>query len=328
MNGKYIFYFDSGTSNTRAYLLNGNFDILCVEKKNFGSRDSAIAGSNSVLIDGLWELYRKVTEEFSVTDKDVSDIYASGMVTSPYGLWEIPHVNVPVSVKEFSGALRSFQEDTRFHRTIKLIPGLKSLKDDFSLSGNMRGEEIEIFGTLDDLEEKGADDVVLILPGSHTHVALIRNGAVKDILSTFTGELFYALKKETIFSPIIDVIPPEIDEQMVELAYRNLTRFGFNRAMYIGHAMRIFDRYTPSQRYSYCEGVINGGVRQALEYYCEEFWQGCETAAIASDEFMYRLFSMLFENSTYIKKLIWLPVDPGRVYSVKGLKKILTTDRG
>ena len=159
-------------------------------------------------------------------------------------------------------------------------------------------------------------------------MALIRNGAVKDILSTFTGELFYALKKETIFSPIIDVIPPEIDEQMVELAYRNLTRFGFNRAMYIGHAMRIFDRYTPSQRYSYCEGVINGGVRQALEYYCEEFWQGCETAAIASDEFMYRLFSMLFENSTYIKKLIWLPVDPGRVYSVKGLKKILTTDRG
>lgn len=328
MNGKYLFYFDSGTTNTRAYLLNSDFEILCVRRRNIGSKDSAIAGNNSVLINGLWELYRETIGAFYISDCDISAIYASGMISSPYGLCEIAHINVPISVKNFSESIYSFWEDTKFHRNINIIPGLKSLKDDFSCSGNMRGEEIEIFGALDELDNSGLDNVAIILPGSHTHIALLENGTVEDIISTFTGELFYAIKEETIFSPLLERMPLELDSQMVKLAYTNLRKFGFNRAMYIAHAMRIFDRYSPDQRYSYCEGVVNGGVRQVLEYYCDKFWPKCEAAAIVSDEFMYRLFTMLFEDSAHIKKLFWLPIESDSAYSVKGLKKILTTDRG
>lgn len=328
VNGKYIFYFDSGTTNTRAYLLSSDFEILCIRKKSLGSKDSAIAGNNTVLIDGLWELYRETIGEFQIKDGDISDIYASGMVTSPYGLQEIPHINVPVRVEEFSESVYSFREDTRFHRIIKLVPGLKRVKADFSFSGNMRGEEIEMFGALDELEENGLANVALIMPGSHTHIALIRNGTVEDIISTFTGELFHALKKETVLSPILEGAPPELDSQMVKVAYRNLLRFGFNRGIYIAHAMRMLGGYASAQIYSYCEGAVNGGVRQVLEYYCQEFWPNCGDAAIVSDEFMYKLFAAIFEDSWYIKRLFWLPTDYGEVYSVKGLKKILTVNRG
>ena len=52
--GKYIVYFDSGTSNSRIYLLDKDFQVLYVDKKNVGSRNSSIEGSNRVLIEGMF----------------------------------------------------------------------------------------------------------------------------------------------------------------------------------------------------------------------------------------------------------------------------------
>ena len=91
--------------------------------------------------------------------------------------------------------------------------------------------------------------------------------------------------------------------------------------------MKVFERGSPDQWFSYCEGAINGGVRQVLECYCGRFWKNCETAAIVSDEFMYRLFAALFEDSEHIKRVVWLPIDSDSIYSVKGLKKILLKQR-
>lgn len=90
MKKNYILYFDSGTSNTRAYLLDRDFRICDSAKRTVGSKDSAIAGSNRVLIEGMKILYDQVLEANSLSDGDVEAIYASGMVTSPYGLKEVP----------------------------------------------------------------------------------------------------------------------------------------------------------------------------------------------------------------------------------------------
>ena len=115
----------------------------------------------------------------------------------------------------------------------------------------------------------------------------------------------------------------ELDAGMVEKALDNLERFGFNRALYLCHAMRIMEEGSASQRFSYAEGVINGGVRQALEYYCQHKWVGCDTLVVVSDVFMYRLFSLIFKGSPYIKRVEWLPVSETQCYTVKGLKKIM-----
>ena len=53
MKKEYILYFDSGTSNTRAYLLDREFRICDSAKRAVGSKDSAIAGTNRVLIEGM-----------------------------------------------------------------------------------------------------------------------------------------------------------------------------------------------------------------------------------------------------------------------------------
>lgn len=322
---RYLLYFDSGTSNTRAYLLDKDFQIKYVAKKAVGSKDSAIAGSNQVLIEGMKSLYDQVLAENGLEEKDISAIYASGMITSPYGLKEIPHLPLPLTVKDFAQNLYPFREDTRFHRDIVLVPGLKTLSDDFSFVNNMRGEEIEIIGALEELKAMdNVQDAALIFPGSHTHVTYIQGDEITGIISNFTGELFYAIQKDTILSPVLSSGTGPLDTDMVRQGYQNLKRFGFNRALYICHAMRLFDRGTPQQRFSYGEGVIMGGVRESLEYYCENLWPKCRTVVLVSNEFMYQLFSTLLEDSPYIDRVLWMPISETKSYAVSGLKKIVS----
>ena len=47
---KYIIYFDSGTTNSRVYLLDRDYNVKFTAKRPVGSRDSAIEGSNICLL--------------------------------------------------------------------------------------------------------------------------------------------------------------------------------------------------------------------------------------------------------------------------------------
>ena len=325
--GKYIVYFDSGTSNSRIYLLDKDFQVLYVDKKNMGSRNSSIEGSNRVLIEGLYELYTKLLQEKHLTEEDVTSIYMSGMITSPYGMKEVPHLKVPLSVQEFADSLYCHYEDTLFHRNIYLVPGLKTVNDDFSFVGNMRGEEIEIIGTLDELRSRGITHAALMMPGSHTHVTYVKDDVVSDIISNFTGELFYALKKETIMAltskqraalrsaantidPVFQIGKGEIDETLIQGVKDCLDARELIKLKVLENSM-------------YNAREVNGGVRKSLEYYCEHFWKGCDTLVIVSDEFMYRLFSIIFEGSPYIKNIVWMPISATKSYAVEGLRKIV-----
>ena len=105
----YLLYFDSGTSNTRAYLLDRDFQVRYVAKKAVGSKDSAIAGSNRVLIEGMKALHDQVLAENGLGEENISAIYASGMITSPYGLKEVPHLPLPLTVKKFADSLYPYR---------------------------------------------------------------------------------------------------------------------------------------------------------------------------------------------------------------------------
>ena len=110
----YIFYFDSGTSNSRGYLLDldeaGNGRILAVRKAALGSKDVSQTGDRTLLPRGLKKLYDEVLAEAGITDEQISKIYASGMITSPFGLIEIPHALVPFGPKELADAMYPFEE--------------------------------------------------------------------------------------------------------------------------------------------------------------------------------------------------------------------------
>ena len=101
----YILYYDSGTSNTRAYLLDRDFQVQYTAKTAVGSKASAISGSNAVLIQGMRALYDRVLSANGLKEEDITALYASGMITSPYGLKEVPHLVLPLTVKELAEKL-------------------------------------------------------------------------------------------------------------------------------------------------------------------------------------------------------------------------------
>lgn len=206
MSGKLTAYYDVGTTNLRLYLLDESLEPLAVRKRALGARDSAIAGTNRPLLEGMEGMYRQALADLGQTDADVEAVYASGMVTSPYGLLEVPHYPAPVTDEEFARrAVTPFFEPERFRRELRLISGLKSVGEDISSTNNTRGEEIEVLGILPELEQRfPRQQAAVILPGSHTHVLLAGRGRLEGILSSFTGELFQAVRSETVLSPVLE----------------------------------------------------------------------------------------------------------------------------
>jgi 2-dehydro-3-deoxygalactonokinase len=325
MEKDFIVYYDTGTSNTRIYLLDHDFQLKYTAKKNIGSKDCSISGSNLVLIQALKDLYDGMLNETGVPEEQIDSIYASGMATSPYGIKEVPHHPLPVSAEDLANSLYCFYEDRLLHKNIYLIRGLRTTGDEISSVNNVRGEETEIIGALDLLEKDFPNrKIALVLPGSHTHTALIENNEVKDLLSTMTGELFHAVKSSTILSAVLNVETKDLDKNMVSLGVKNLHTYGFNRAIYICHGMRLFNKESPEGRKSYAEGVLNGGYSTALAHCCEQKWKGCETAVIVSNKYMYDLYSTILADNPYIKQTFWYPITSEKNYTIMGLKKIIS----
>lgn len=325
----YNVYFDSGTSNTRAYLIKDD-DVVDVLKENLGSKDSSIAGSNLVLIRGLKELYDQLLKSNELNDKDISGIYASGMVTSPFGIKEVPHLSTPVSLKKLSEGMYTYFESRKFNREIFLIRGIKTINDDFEVNkynipsvNNMRGEEIEIFGILSSSNELKSGNTAIFLPGSHTHIAYIKQGIVHDILATFSGELYHAISKATILSGSIDCNEEKLDEKMIIYGFNNLKEYGINRALYIAHAMKVFDTSSNKERNSYLLGVISGGVILAFEYVINNKWVDVEKVLIAGSNNVVKVYEILLKEIEQKLDVITQVVTGKEGFAVVGLLEIL-----
>ena len=317
----FIAYFDSGTTNSRLFLLDENLNVIGMTKKMIGARDSAISGNNRLLVSSLYEMYQGLLKENGISDNEVSDVFLSGMITSVYGIKEIPHILLPVDSKTLAEGVATVNEDMFFKRDVHLICGVKTSGKEISDVGNMRGEETELVGLADKLKQRGLDDVAVILPGSHTHIAYVSGGSIVDCISNFTGELLFALQKDTILAPILEMQPDVFDNEMVALALKNLDEYGFNRAIYIAHAMKMINAMDMERIRSYAFAVINGGLRKVLENACRTKWTKCKTAVVLGCIKDGELFNILFKGSEEIKSIIHMESVDGS-FALDGFRNI------
>jgi len=151
---------------------------------------------------------------------------------------------------------------------------------------------------------------------------------ILGILSNFTGEVFHALKEATIMSPELDAKVDSLDLDMVRYGVSNLKKSGFNRALYIGHALRMFDRGDERTRLSYCQGVIFGGVALSLGEYCRTRWTGCKTAVIVADEKVMDLYKTIISECDEIDEVLQVTLTPTKSYALEGFRKIINLRNG
>ena len=290
----YTFYFDQGTTNSRGYLLKDG-RIIATQKAvpSLGSKDVSETGDYDMLPRGLYKLYCDILDSKGVKDEEIVEIYASGMITSPYGLYEVPHLCTPFGPKEMAENIYTHFEDKYFHRNIHLILGAKTAQGHVTLEeiptvNNIRGEEVESMGIFDLLpEEWKSQKTIVLFPGSHTHALLLEDGRLIDMLSNFSGEVFHAITTSTILAGSTRLSDEELklppDMEAVEMGINSLINFGFARATYTVHATKIFDACSNKVRRDMLSAIINGTVLQSLDLNIKNKWQDVKNLVIYGD---------------------------------------------
>jgi len=282
----YIIYMDSGTSTTRAFLLKG-VDIVDNVSVKVGTKDSAINGSNEVLLSAMRDCYKTLLSQNSLQDTDIGDIWMSGMVTNNFGVVEVAHASTPVDAKKLAGTAHVHREDRFFHRDLHLIRGAKTVQpgqvvDISNIAGmnTVRGEEIEAIGLAASGMIPPGSDCVMISPGSHTHMLRIKNSAIVDISSNFTGELSHAIRTQTILGGELSPESVEMQEQYVLHGLSNLREYGIARSLCIIHASRVLNILSDEIRSQIFEGIISGSVVELLAKKMQGEWAGVQNVLI------------------------------------------------
>lgn len=325
-----MIYYDSGTTNTRIYLLR---DLEVVDQSFIpvGTKDSAITGDRMVLLKALKEGYDGLLIRNNLKDEDVKDVYLSGMITNPFGIIEVPHLETPIDKRRLLEGIYEHEESLHFHRTLKLIPGAKTKApeegitlDNVSTMGNTRGEEIEVFGLLHLGLLKENQTQVMISPGSHTHMMLVRHGVIEDISSHFTGELHHALIKETILGGEIAKHLGKYEKKQVEQGLALLEKEGISRALYVVHSTKVFGVASDEVRQMLLTGIITGSAVLHLKEKIKASWKSVDEILLIGEGAYIDTYEILLKKVLPEVRVRRVFTKTHTNFALEGLKKLLT----
>lgn len=238
---------DGGTTNTRVFLvMNGK--VVASKKVEIGARMSA--NGTEPLCKALKENICELLEKNNLCENDVTAILASGMITSEYGLCEIPHLVIPVSAKKIHAATKQILIPSVCSIPFVFIPGAKTPHLNLCDADMMRGEETEVFG-LATLYGDGA----YLLPGSHSKLMILENGYITSIKTMMTGEMIAALSGNTILKDAVDLSLDEYDEKYLIMGYESSEKLGINEALFKTRILKNLFGATAQQTYGFFLGV-------------------------------------------------------------------------
>jgi len=115
-------------------------------------------------------------------------LIACGMIGSRQGWIEAPYVHCPTNFAAIAAAL-TYVSDA----TLAIVPGL-ICRDPEGIPDVMRGEETQVFGTLEDASERQ----IVVLPGTHSKWVLVDDGGIETFTTFMTGELYAVLREHSI----------------------------------------------------------------------------------------------------------------------------------
>ena len=178
---------DWGTTNLRAYLVDADGVVLArrtaqgilhVPNKDFAGAFTAAVGP--------WR-----------AEAPALPALMSGMIGSRQGWAEAPYVSCPASLEEIAGAVIKVPNVT----AVRIIPGVRLTagKRDHDI---MRGEEVQVFGALDLINEATGRHT-LCLPGTHSKWVIVERSRIVWLATFMTGELFAVLRDHSILGRLM-----------------------------------------------------------------------------------------------------------------------------
>jgi 2-dehydro-3-deoxygalactonokinase len=247
-----ILAIEAGTTRTRVWAPSTAGDPTEASSAVIGARDLARGRDRAWLLAQIQDL---VDAAIGTTTRgaDIDAIVGFGMISSEFGLLEVPPLVAPTGPRRLAAAMERL--DGALSAPLFLVPGVRTEADDVRGADVMRGEETEIVGLL--ALELMECPFLYISPGSHSKFVWVdEKGRIAWSLTTLSGELMWALHRETILASLIDPGSPGVDRARAKEGARIAERSGLTRALFAGRlANRAFD-LSPHE----CSSLLHGAV--------------------------------------------------------------------
>jgi 2-dehydro-3-deoxygalactonokinase len=257
---------DVGTTHTRAWLTQGA-EVLVRREAPVGARDTARDGHPGALARALHDLLADLRRAPSATPP--RRILAAGMISSPQGLCEVPHLAAPVGLAELAAGSHERVLSEVSPLPFLFVPGVRTSSragaDGISGCDVMRGEETLCLGlaTLGLL----APGAGLLNLGSHWKlVRLDLEGRVAFSITSIGGELLQAVRAQTILaSALPDGALAQADAAQVRRGMREARRAGLARALFCVRLLELAQETSAAERLAFALGAFIGADLDHLE---------------------------------------------------------------
>ena len=243
---------DGGTTNTRVRLVEDD-KILAVKKINRGAK--AGIDDREGLKSELKSAISALLSENYLIEPDIIKILASGMITSEFGLYELPHLQAPVGIKELHEGIAEVIFPEISSIPFVFVRGVKINSDSLSKFDMMRGEETELIGLMS--LYNSAENAIFVLPGSHSKIIRIdASGRIFEFSTMLTGEMIMALSQETILKDAVDLGVTDTDVDYLVKGYYFAKEEGLNKTLFKVRILKNAFKRSAVEVYSFFLGAI------------------------------------------------------------------------
>jgi 2-dehydro-3-deoxygalactonokinase len=254
-------YVDMGTTNTRIWLMRGG-RIIAHAAKPVGVRDTArdsVQQIRSALRELIAEVLNRSADPHSFCEP--ASIVAAGMISSPLGLADLPHIPTPAGIAELSASAQWFHVGDVTDLPILLVPGVRSGPANPDLNAVhetdvMRGEETLCAGLLT-LGLVSPPAVVLNLGSHWKAIRLNSHGRIECSVTSLSGELIHAAQTQTILASSVQAERPNrIAGPWMDAGLKEQRRSGLARALFCVRLMDLAKQGTPEERLAFLVGAF------------------------------------------------------------------------
>lgn len=254
-----IITLDGGTTNTRLRLFDGA-RLLGEVKSPVGSSSS----DKTALFAAVREMLAQLLFQCGVSEKEIETVAVTGMATSEFGLYELPHLPAPCGLSELRAGMKRVSLPQVTSIPLTVIPGVKNAPED--APDLMRGEEVECIGICRKLGIESP--AVLMLPGTHNKLIRWDGARITACLTVMSGELIAALKTGTILrSSLPQSLPETFDEAALKAGAALSAQAGLGTALFRVRAAAKAGQMKEQALCGFFVGaVLEGDVRAAESF--------------------------------------------------------------
>ncbi|HEY1147655.1 MAG TPA: 2-dehydro-3-deoxygalactonokinase [Pseudoduganella sp.] len=240
---------DWGSTGLRLFLIGAGGAVL----------DTRASAQGSTAMNGSAEAYRAALDSLAgdwLSAAPDLPLVVCGMAGSKHGWHEIPYATCPAETDNLLAATAPLPP-LGTHR-MAIVPGLLYAPET-AAPDVMRGEETQIAGALA-LHPALAQQACIVMPGTHSKWARLRDNTVLSFATHMTGELYALLNQHSVLNRLMapaSAPQQEAFEQGVRTA-RDDGQANLGHHLFAVRTLGLTERLPPEALADYMSGLLIG----------------------------------------------------------------------